>query len=62
MDWKYVNRRLEYDFDDRGFPEVDVGDNVTINTLYTDYFEADVLSTSLSYNGTISGKTKLLGK
>lgn len=58
----YTNRRTEYEFDDRGFPEIDCGDSITLDTLYTELLEVDIISSKISYNGALSGKTKVLVK
>lgn len=58
----YVNRRNEYEFEDRGFPEIDQGDSINIDTLYSEDTPVDLLFTEIKYNGSISGKTKVLQK
>lgn len=55
-----INRRNQYKISDRGFPELDTGDVVSLDTIYVEGVEAAILSSEISYNGTISGKTKLL--
>lgn len=56
----YVNRRNLYSFSDRGFPEIDCGDSVTIDTLYSNLVGVSVISSEISFNGAISGTTKVL--
>lgn len=56
----YVNRRNEYTFDDRGFPELDCGDEVALDTLFNNGVGVTITGVELNYNGTISGKTKVL--
>ena len=58
----YVSRRNEYEFEERGFPELDVGDKLTLDTLFTEEVEGTLLSTEITYNGTLSGKSKMLIK
>lgn len=58
----YVNRRIEYELKDRGFPELDSGDSIGLNTLYTDDIDVDVIAMEISFKGAISGTTKVLKK
>lgn len=58
----YISRKNQYTLVDRGFPEVDALDNVTIDTVYTDGVRADVLSSEIEFNGALSGKTILMGE
>ena len=58
----YVSRRNEYEFEERGFPELDVGDKLTLDTLFTEEVEGTLLSNEITYNGTLSGKSKMLIK
>ncbi len=55
-----IMRRAEYTFKDRGFPEIDTTDNVTVNTLFTNNIKATVTENEMSYNGAFSGSSKLL--
>ena len=55
-----VQRRAEYTFKDRGFPEIDTMDNVSVDTLFTSNVQATVTENELSYNGAFSGSSKLL--
>lgn len=59
---EYNDRRNEYSIDDRGFPELDCGDDIKLDTIYTKVVDVSVESVEIDYNGTISGKTKLLIK
>lgn len=56
----YVNRRNEYEIEDRGFPELDAGDEIGLNTLFTEDVGVTLIGTEITFNGTISGKSKLL--
>lgn len=61
----YVNRRNEYTFTDRGYPELDSGDEITIETLYSkdvDAIDVTLLSSEITYDGAITGKSKVLMK
>lgn len=55
-----VQRRAEYTFNDRGFPEIDTGDNVQVDTLFTDSIKGTVTENEMNYNGAFSGSSKLL--
>lgn len=56
----YISRRNEYTIEDRGFPEIDTGDKIKLDTLYNESVEVNILSSKINYNGAISGNTKLL--
>lgn len=56
----YVNRRNEYEFEDRGFPELDCGDELALNTLFNDGVNGTLISAEISFNGTLKGKSKIL--
>ena len=56
-----VNRKNEYTIDNRGFPELDIGDRMKIDTLYTTDYPVDILESEIVFNGAIKGKTKVLG-
>ena len=58
----YVSRRNEYEFAERGFPELDVGDNLTLNTLFTEDVEGTLLSNEITFDGTLKAKSKILKK
>ena len=58
----YVSRRNEYEFEERGFPELDVGDNLTLNTLFTEDVEGTLLSNEITFDGTLKAKSKILKK
>ena len=52
----------EYEFDNRGFPEVDCGDDIKIDTLFTEEMEVSNLESEITYNGTLKGKSKVIIK
>ncbi len=56
----YINRRIQYEFEDRGYPEVDVEDKIHLDSLYTSAINVDILSTQITFNGGISSRTKVL--
>lgn len=56
----YINRRNEYGIEDRGFPELDSGDEIAIDTLFTEDVGVTLIGTEITFNGAISGKSKLL--
>ena len=56
----YLDRRSEYEVEDRGFPELDPGDNITLDNLITENVPVTLLGTEIRFNGSISGASKLL--
>ena len=56
-----VLRQNTFIVENRGYPELDCLDEVFVETLYNPNLLATVIENSLSYNGTITGVTKLLG-
>lgn len=56
----YYSRRNTYEFQNRGFPELDVGDNVGFETVDVENQSGIILEQTLTFDGTISSKTKLL--
>ena len=44
------------------FPELDVGDNLTLNTLFTEDVEGTLLSNEITFDGTLKAKSKILKK
>jgi len=62
-DWigAVVNRKNEYTIENRGFPELDIGDRMLMDTLYTTDYPVDILSSEITFNGAIKGTTKVLG-
>ena len=59
---RYLNKRNMYEVMDRGFPELDVGDTISLETLFTPLVETHILQSSIQYNGAIKGQTVLLIK
>lgn len=55
-------RRNEYVITDRGYPEMDTGDLILVDTLFTNEMESTVTSIKIKYDGTLSGETKFLSK
>jgi len=55
-----LNRRNEYSTSDRGYPELDVLDNVLFQGNFNSDITTTILGTKHTYNGAISGETKLL--
>lgn len=53
-------RRNTYEVQDRGYPELDTGDLVTFTSNFQNNIPASIVKQSLSYNGAISGNTKLI--
>jgi hypothetical protein len=49
-----------YSFDHRGFPQTDLLDNVTMQNIHEDIIPAKVIENSITFNGIISGKTKVV--
>jgi hypothetical protein len=49
-----------YEFENRGYPEVDCGDKLFLDTLYTNNLETIVIEDKLVYNGALRSSTKLL--
>lgn len=58
---KYLQMRNTYDADYRGNPEIEVGDIIGLQTLYTNEMDALVLVDEISFNGALSGKMKVKG-
>ena len=61
-DWiaAYEKRRNTYSASDRGYPEVDVGDNVGFVTGYENNINVTQVAQTITYNGTITGEGKYL--
>lgn len=61
-DWiaKEMARRNEYETTDRGYPEIDVGDNIKITTNFENETAVTVLKRRTEFNGGISGSGKYL--
>lgn len=56
-----LNLRNVYTFKDRGFPEIDVADVITLETLFTENKEVFITGSEITYNGGLSGSTEVLG-
>ena len=63
LDWmaEILQMRNVYLFSDRGFPEIDEADIITIDTAFTDLKQVIITSTKVEYNGGLSGETEVLG-
>lgn len=61
-DWvaTILNKRTEYASEHRGFPEIDVLDNIYFQGNFASLIPVTVLSNTTNFNGTISGNSKLL--
>ena len=57
----YLQMRNTYDADYRGNPELEVGDIIGLQTLYTDEMDALILVDEITFNGSLSGKLKVKG-
>lgn len=57
----YLVLRNTYDLSYRGNPELEVGDVITMQTLYTDAMDGLVLTDEIDFNGSLSGKLKVKG-
>lgn len=57
----YLQMRNTYDVDYRGNPEIEVGDIIGLQTLYTGEMDALVLVDEISFNGSLSGRMKVKG-
>lgn len=55
-------RRNQYKFSERGFPEIDMTDNILIDTTYITEGEATVVKNTITYNGALKATTEVLGK
>lgn len=56
-----LSRRNQYHFEERGFPEIDIADNVLIDTYYVAEGQATVVANKISYNGALKAETEVLG-
>lgn len=50
-----MERRIEYTVEDRGFPELDLGDTLSFETNFGNIVPVNVMKKTLKFNGTISG-------
>lgn len=62
IDWiaLNLNRRNEYSTINRGYPELDITDNILFQGNFNENIPTTILSNKLKYNGSLSGETKLL--
>lgn len=62
LDWmgEMLTKRDLYSFDDRGFPEIDITDNVGIDTAFTESKRCFVQKIDVNYNGGLSGKVEVI--
>ncbi len=58
---KYLQMRNTYQTSYRGNPELEVGDVIGLQTLYTDEMDALILVDEITFNGSLSGKLKVKG-
>ena len=58
---KYLQMRNTYEASYRGNPELEVGDIIGLQTLYTDEMDALILVDEITFNGSLSGKMKVKG-
>lgn len=58
---KYLKMRNTYEASYRGNPELEVGDIIGLQTLYTDEMDALILVDEITFNGSLSGKMKVKG-
>jgi hypothetical protein len=57
--WVYsiLTKRNVYDTDDRGYPNLDEGDIVTVDTMFTNDISAFITKNKLTYNGALQSQT-----
>ena len=62
VEWlgEILNRRNLYKFQSRGFPELDTGDIVTIQTRYSDDLKGYLVSSTVKFNGALSSEEEVL--
>lgn len=58
----YYTRRTTYSFQDRGYPNIDMLDLISIENNYNNDKIGKVIEYELNYNGSLSGKTKVLSE
>lgn len=58
---EYLTLRNTYDCAYRGNPELETGDIISMETLYSNVVYGIVLTDEISYNGALSGKVKVKG-
>lgn len=61
-DWiaRYEKRRTAYEVQDRGYPELDLGDRMTIQTAFNEAVGVQVTKHDITFDGGISGSSKFL--
>lgn len=57
---EYYSRRADYTFTNRGFPQLDCGDTVTVTTNYESDKKGTLYYNEIDYNGAISATSKVL--
>lgn len=58
---QYLQMRNTYESSYRGNPELETGDIIGLQTLYTDEMDALILVDEITFNGSLSGKLKVKG-
>lgn len=63
IDWmgKILVKRNDYTFADRGFPEIDTCDIIGVDTAYTENKQVNIVGTTITFNGGLSGESEVLG-
>lgn len=63
-DWvaNCMERRIEYTVEDRGFPEIDLGDTLDFVTNFGNVIPVNVMKKTLKFNGAISGSGTYLAR
>lgn len=61
-DWiaAYEKRRNQYEVTDRGYPEIDMGDVIDVDTSFTDALKVTVVSHNINFSGAINGTSEYL--
>lgn len=61
-DWieAFEKRRNEYETEDRGYPEVDMADHIYLETAFTPKVSVQITEHNISFDGGISGSTKMV--
>ena len=57
----YLTMRNTYDISYRGNPELEVGDEIAIQTKFSGQLDGLILTDEITFNGSISGKVKVKG-
>lgn len=55
-----LNKRNLYKFSSRGFPELDIGDIVTLETKYSNNLQGYLVASTIKFNGTLSAEEEVL--